>query len=243
MFMPAVVTFILQKFVYKEPIMRTYEVKFRPNKWFFVAWLFPPLFAFVVLGVSILFPGVEFSLGMEGLFERLAVYNTPEQIVAMQESAKTLPLHPFWLSLISGLIAGVSVNAIFGFGEELGWRGLLQKEFSDMGFWKGSLLIGLIWGIWHVPLILQGFNYPQHPILGIFLMLAWAMLMAPTFAFVRLKAKSVVAAAILHGSLNGSIGLSMMMLKGGSDLLVGGMGLAGLIVLVFINFLIYKFKP
>ena len=40
------------------------------------------------------------------------------------------------------LIAGVTVNAVAGFGEELGWRGFLQKELAFLGFWRSSLLIG-----------------------------------------------------------------------------------------------------
>lgn len=51
----------------------------------------------------------------------------------------------------------------------------------------------------------------------------------------RLKAKSVIAAAIIHGSLNATYGLSIMVIKGGNDLTVGVTGLAGFIVLAFVN--------
>ena len=67
----------------------------------------------------------------------------PEQFERMQRQTAALPVHPFWIALALGLIAGITINAVAGFGEELGWRGFLQKEFGFMGFWKSSLLIGV----------------------------------------------------------------------------------------------------
>ena len=61
------------------------------------------------------------------------------------------------------------------------------------------------------------------------------VLSAPLFAYVCLKADSVVAAAILHGSCNGMSVLASMGLEGGNDLLVGDCGLAGFLVLVAAN--------
>jgi membrane protease YdiL (CAAX protease family) len=151
------------------------------------------------------------------------------------------PIHPFWLGLVQGLIAGISVNALAGFGEELGWRGLLQRELGFIGFWKSSILIGAIWGIWHAPLILKGHNYPQHPVIGVFLMTGWCMLLAPIFSYIRLKAKSVIAAAIIHGSLNATYGLAIVFVRG-SDLLVGVSGFAGFIVLAAVNVCIFIYE-
>ncbi|MFW6136657.1 MAG: CPBP family intramembrane glutamic endopeptidase, partial [Candidatus Aminicenantaceae bacterium] len=81
--------------------------------------------------------------------------------------------------LLQGLAAGVTANAVAAFGEELGWRGFLQKEFSGFGFRKASFLIGVIWGIWHASLILLGHNYPHTPIAGVFMMVVWCVLFGP----------------------------------------------------------------
>ena len=67
------------------------------------------------------------------------------------------------------------------------------------------------------------------------MMTLFVMLLAPIFSYVRLKANSVIAAAIIHGSLNATGGLSLMVIKGGNDLTVGVTGLAGFIVLAFVN--------
>jgi hypothetical protein len=61
------------------------------------------------------------------------------------------------------------------------------------------------------------------------------LLSAPLFGYVCLKADSVVAAAILHGTYNGMSVLATMGLEGGNDLLVGDCGLAGFLVLLVAN--------
>jgi hypothetical protein len=56
------------------------------------------------------------------------------------------------------------------------------------------------------------------------------------FVKVGLKANSVIAAAIFHGSFNATAGLAVMVLKGGNNLLIGVTGLAGFIILLIANF-------
>ena len=60
--------------------------------------------------------------------------------------------------LFSGLIAGVTINAVAAFGEEYGWRNYLVGALRDVKFPKAALFIGVVWGIWHFPLILMGHN-------------------------------------------------------------------------------------
>jgi len=235
MFVPMAVAITVQKFIYGEPIKSTLGISFRLNRWFLVAWLLPPVMAFASFGISLLFPGTEYTPNMEGMLERLRNILTPAQIEQMRNQAVASSIPPIWLALFQGLIAGISINAVAAFGEELGWRGFLLRQWKGMGFWKSSALIGLVWGIWHAPLILQGHNYPQHPVAGVFMMTIWCVLMSPIFSYIRLRSKSVLAAAVIHGSINGTYGLSFMMLKGGNDLLIGSPGLAGFVVLAFVN--------
>ena len=62
---------------------------------------------------------------------------------------------------------------------------------------------------------------------GIFMMIIWCILLAPIFSYIRLKAKSAIAAAIFHSSLNATAELAIMVVSGGNDLLIGVTGLAG----------------
>jgi len=241
MFVPMTVAIFVQKLIFKEPLKEPLDISWRINRWWLVAWFLPLVIAFATLGVSLLLPGVGYSPDMAGIAERFKSMLPPEQFEKIQKQMVDFPIHPFWLGLVQGLIAGISVNALAGFGEELGWRGLLQRKLGSIGFWKSSILIGAIWGIWHAPLILKGHNYPQHPLLGVFMMTVWCMLLAPIFSFVRLKAKSVIAAAVIHGSLNATAGLAIVVVRG-SDLLVGVCGLAGFIVLAAVNVCIFIYE-
>lgn len=235
MFTPMISVLIIEKLIYKEDIGKKLFISFKVNKWFLVAWLIAPVIGFGSLGISLLFPGVSYSPGMEGMFTRFEGALTPEQMEEMQKSIDTMPFHPVWMSLLSGLLAGITINAVAGFGEELGWRGFLVKQFRNMSFKKASLVIGFIWGLWHAPIILMGHNYPQFPVAGVFMMTLWCVLLSPLFLYITIKSRSVIAAAIMHGTLNGTAGIGIMMIDGGNDLTVGVTGLAGFISLLIVT--------
>lgn len=241
MFMPAISVFIVQKLVYKEKIKEPLAVSFKFNRWFFIAWFLPLGISLLTIGVSLLLPGIKYNPDMSVFLDRMKDAVSPEQFENMASQLAAFPISIFWIVIIQGLIAGITVNAVFGFGEELGWRGLLQKELISRGFWKSSLLIGFIWGLWHAPLVIQGHNYPVHPFAGVFMMIVWCMLLSPILSYVRLKSKSVVASAIMHGSINGIAGLAIIFISGGSDLTTGITGLPGFIALIVVNLFILMY--
>lgn len=63
------------------------------------------------------------------------------------------PALPQWAGL---LVAMLVVNVFLCFGEELGWRGYMVTRLVDAGVPAPLLVSALIWGVWHVPLILWG---------------------------------------------------------------------------------------
>src|SRR5208282_2085039 len=73
----------------------------------------------------------------------------------------------FALNLVLTLTVASLVLTLSGaIGEEAGWRGFLQQELEvRVGMFKATLLVGLIWGSWHLPVNLTGYNDAQHPIL------------------------------------------------------------------------------
>ena len=243
MFVPMVVAILLQRGVYHEPVKGPLGISFRLNRWFLVAWWLPPILAAATFGVTLLLPGIEYSPQMQGMFERFAPLLTPEQMQQLKERMAATPIGALWLTLLQGLLAGITVNAVAGLGEELGWRGFLHKEWAFLGFWRSSVLIGLVWGLWHAPLILQGHNYPQHPVVGVFMMTLLCILLAPIFSYVRVKARSVIAAAIIHGTFNATYGLSLVLIRGGSDLTTGVTGLPGFFVLAVVILILWWHDP
>ncbi|WP_080505231.1 CPBP family intramembrane glutamic endopeptidase [Halorubrum aethiopicum] len=107
--------------------------------------------------------------------------------------------------LVLGL--GATVNAVFAFGEEFGWRGYLLWELAPWGFWKASFAIGGLWGVWHAPVIVAGYNYPSFPVVGVVAMTVACVSFSPVYTYLVIRSESVLAAALLHGVFNGSAGL------------------------------------
>lgn len=239
MFMPMVSVIIMQKTVYKKPLKEPLHIFFRPNRYFFLSWILPFVIAIAGIGVSLLLPGISFSPGMEGMLEKYASILSPEDLALMKKQIAAAPFHPFWLAIIQGLVAAVTVNAVAAFGEELGWRSFLYNELKKYGFWYTSMVTGVIWGLWHAPIILQGYNYPDAPVLGVLLMIVFTLLYAPIFTYIRMKSGSVIAASILHGGINASAGLALLVTRGGNSLLTGSLGLSGFIVLGVINIILF----
>jgi membrane protease YdiL (CAAX protease family) len=91
---------------------------------------------------------------------------------------------------------------VIAFGEEYGWRGYLQSELFKMGRVRGVLLLGVIWGAWHWPIILMGFNYPGYPLLGVVLMTLYTTGLAVVLGYAVLRSGSVLLAAYLHALNN-----------------------------------------
>jgi membrane protease YdiL (CAAX protease family) len=58
------------------------------------------------------------------------------------------------------------------------------------------------------------------------------ILLSVIFLYITIKSKSVIAAAVLHGTMNATNGISIMLIEGGNDLTVGMPGLAGFIALI-----------
>ena len=135
------------------------------------------------------------------------------------------------ISLVSGLMAGVSVNALAAFGEEYGWRNYLVNTLREVKFWPAALFIGIVWGIWHFPLILMGHNYPNEPQWGVLLMVVMCILLGFIELYFVLKSKSMAVAAIMHGTFNAVAGVVIYFTLGGNDFVNGMTGLSGFIVM------------
>jgi membrane protease YdiL (CAAX protease family) len=107
------------------------------------------------------------------------------------------------IQLGSMLIAPI-FNALFAFGEEWGWRGYLLPKLLPLGQWPALIICGVVWGLWHLPVILLGYNYPLYPNIGWLFMLVLCVLLGILFGWTRLATGSIWPAVIAHGALNGS---------------------------------------
>ena len=220
--------------------LRTWRLLVKPNRWFAFAWLIFLVLQFANILVTLLWPSASFSLHMTDFFAQYESLMSPEELEVMRHQVTNNPLMPLVMMVGQALVAGVTVNMLAALGEELGWRGYLHEQLITLGFWKCSLVIGLIWGLWHAPLILQGHNYPQFPVLGVLLMTIFCILLSPLYTLIREKSGSVIAASIAHGTLNASGAISLIYIIGGHVLWNGFHLFSGFVLLTMVNLLIWN---
>lgn len=150
------------------------------------------------------------------------------------------------LQVIQGVILGPLINSFFTFGEEFGWRGYLQPKLMVLGGRRAMLLIGLIWGVWHWPVIFMGyeyqnntaigFEYPGAPISGPLMFLLVTLVWGIIIGWLALRGRSVWPAVLGHASVNGIAALPLLWMQGNPNILLGPMsiGVIGLLpALVF----------
>ena len=156
------------------------------KRWLAVAAVLPlPVIGAVTL-LSLGVPGVAFDSSVD----------LPAQV--------GLPSGPLWtlVAIVAIVLIGATVNALVAFGEEFGWRGYLLWELAPLGFWKASVAIGAVWGLWHAPVVLAGHNYPSFPFVGVVAFTITCIAMAPLFTYLVVRSESVLPAAIFHGVFN-----------------------------------------
>ncbi len=203
-----------------------------PKRFYLWAWFLPLLLTVFTGLLTILIGTGKLDLGFTFLQEQMDQAGTQLPI-----SLSTLVI----IQIAQALILGPVINLIFAMGEEIGWRSFLLPQLMPLGQWKALIISGAIWGLWHAPAIAQGHNYPDHPILGIFLMTGFCIFLGIIFGWLYLNSRSPWVAGIAHGSLNASAGLPILFLLPGFDTALGGMltSLTGWLVMgLFIGWLV-----
>jgi len=145
----------------------------------------------------------------------------------------SMPAPEILLSVIFlvSLLVGPTINGIFGFGEEFGWRGYLLPKLMPLGKLKAYFLIGVIWGLWHAPLVLIGFNYPGYPVLGVLAMTGLTTTFGIYINELRLRHDSSLLSGWVHGAFNGqSYGIWRLLFPDVNPIIGGMTGLIAMIV-------------
>ncbi|MEV7609624.1 CPBP family intramembrane glutamic endopeptidase [Microbacterium sp. NPDC089320] len=192
--------------------------------WLMVAgWLVPPLL--VVLGIV-----VAAALGWVRLDPTFPAFSA-EIAKALPAGAPMPPVEIVVISQILLIPVGALVNSVLAFGEELGWRGWLVPALRPLGTWPTLLISGAVWGVWHSPLILLGYNFGRTDITGVLFMIGGCVTWGVLLGWLRLRSASVWPAVLAHGSLNAAAGLVLIFAAAQPDLaLAGPLGIAGWIV-------------
>lgn len=150
---------------------------------------------------------VLFDLGFVGFYVVQAVLNAAfglggAHLVPLPTPPGFNPALFLILGAVQTVLLAPILAIVIAFGEEYGWRGYLQSELFKLGRVRGVVLLGVIWGAWHWPLILMGYNYPGHPVLGVVLMTLYTTGLAVVLGYAVLRTGSVLLAAYLHALNN-----------------------------------------
>ena len=116
----------------------------------------------------------------------------------------------------------VFLYVLFFFGEEYGWRFFLQPRLQKkFGKIKGVILLGVIWGIWHLPLVLFYYSTPENFFYALTTQVIVCIFLSIVFAYFYEKSGSIWCVTLLH-YINNVIGSIVASKKGGIQDLYSG---------------------
>ncbi|MEV4108898.1 CPBP family intramembrane glutamic endopeptidase [Nonomuraea sp. NPDC049695] len=203
------------------------------------AWLGVPLLTLLAMGLSAAVGAVSldldhFSLLRSALGARSA--QTPADLGTVAV-----------LQIVVAVVAGPALNAIPALGEEWGWRGwLLPRLVSSNGMFAGLVFTGAIWGVWHAPLTLLGYNYPRLGSWAALFFIGFCVLFGMVIGWLRLRTGSVWPSVVAHGSLNAVAGPVLLFGDAAAppnEVLVGVTGLVGWALLALVGAALLRFYP
>lgn len=111
------------------------------------------------------------------------------------------------LTGILTILAIAPLMAFNTFGEEFGWRGYMNQKMEPLLGTTGTVIVGgILWGLWHAPLTVEGHNfgtdYAGYPYLGIICMCVFCTFRGIILMWLTKKTNSIYPAAIFHAMNN-----------------------------------------
>jgi membrane protease YdiL (CAAX protease family) len=114
---------------------------------------------------------------------------------------------PFGDTPVALMFLGIAVSMWAQAGEEVGWRGYaLPRLATYLGLWGASLVLGVVWAAWHLPLFVlpdsgsTGQSFPAY--------LLQVTAMSVAFAYVFWKTDgSLLLVMVMHAAVNNTTGI------------------------------------
>jgi membrane protease YdiL (CAAX protease family) len=190
-FAPAIAAIVVRKWITREGFGDAgLGVNLRAWPYFLFAWLLPLAVVLVIAAEAMAFAIAD------------ADFSSQTWLRAMHhELPANLAPYSGILIVVQELIRAIISTPIL-WGEEFGWRGYLQPRLAPGKPLVAAVLTGIIWSVWHYPLILRGYNYPDNPWLGLLLFPATSISLSIIFGWLREKSGSIWAPSLAHSSTN-----------------------------------------
>ena len=190
---PAVAAIVVRKWVTREGFGDAgLKLNLRRWRYYAVGWVLPLLVVSVILLVA-----VTFGISDPDFSMRRAIW----QLGPPGTVAPPLPDGIFALVVIQSMITAIVATPIL-FGEEFGWRGYLQVRLLSDRPLLAAVVTGVIWSLWHLPINLRGYNFPDQPIVGMLVFTVSAVMLSIIFGWLRTKTGSIWGASLGHSATN-----------------------------------------
>jgi membrane protease YdiL (CAAX protease family) len=100
------------------------------------------------------------------------------------------------------IMAAIVISTPFQSGEEIGWRGYaLPRLAMRFGYRAGSVLLGLIWACWHLPIFFMPGADKQGQSFPVYMLQLTALSVAAAWLYVRTNG-SLLLAMVMHSAVN-----------------------------------------
>jgi len=142
--------------------------------------------------------------------------------------------------LFQALFLGPLTGLPFTFGEEFGWRAFLLPKLLPLGRGRAIILHGVIWGVWHAPVIAMGHNYPGYPLIGPVLMVVSTIFLGTFLGWIYFASNSIVAPSLAHGAINQSASIFILFMIGLNPITGGVTGMPGLLLWGLVALILWK---
>lgn len=124
------------------------------------------------------------------------------------------------LSLVMLVLTAAPLIAFNTFGEEFGWRAYMNQKMEPLIGTSGTIVVGgIIWGLWHAELTVEGHNfgtdYPGYPYLGMLSMCITCTFDGMILMWLTKKTGSIYPAAIFHAMNNNGGPITGLLLVSG----------------------------
>jgi membrane protease YdiL (CAAX protease family) len=179
----------------------------------FLPGMFGPLIAAVVMRVWVSREGLRGSLGVRrhwryyatALVAPIAFISVVAALIVLTglRHFKT-PAEPPTIAVVPLLALLLVLESVLGFGEEYGWRGYLLPRLMPLGEIPATLVLGLIWWPWHLPVLITGVILGGNSLWWIVpIHLCLVVLGAFPYTWLAVTSGfSPTVAAVFHGSSN-----------------------------------------
>ena len=192
---------------------------------YLVAWFTPALFTllgclvFFAVNPSFFDPSMSSSTASLLATVETAGGSGAGNVPSAQELVDMMPMLVGVIMAFALTIAPF-INAIPAFGEEVGWRGMLFPTLCELMSTRAAVIVsGIIWGLWHAPVIAMGHNfgmdYPGFPWVGILTMVLACTALGSFLAYLRVRTKSTWSCALAHGAVNAIANVGLYWCVGG----------------------------